>query len=235
MTNYQLSTEGYQFIKQWEGERLQAYRDPAGVWTIGVGHTGPVNGQPIKAGLTITAKQSEQLLQTDIHTHTQVLKQVVTAPLTQHQFDALASFCFNLGPNIIKDAALLQAINRQDWLETTNQMSRYVHAGNVVLQGLVNRRQAEIQLFMKNLTTSNWRKETGTFTLNTAINLRTQANTNASIIATLQPKQAIKYDAYLIEANGHVWLRQPRDNGYGYLASGQSKNNKRISYWGSFS
>ncbi|TLG80961.1 glycoside hydrolase family protein [Vagococcus zengguangii] len=235
MTNYQLSSEGYQFIKRWEGERLQAYRDPAGVWTIGVGHTGPVNGQAITAGLTITAKQSEQLLQADIETHTRVLKQVVKVTLTQSQFDALASFCFNLGPNIINDPLLLQAINRQDWAETTKQMALYVYAGQIKLQGLVNRRQAEIALFNQQLTTSKWQTEHGTFSLNEAIHLRTSANTNADIIATLQPGQSIQYDAFLIETSGYVWLRQPRTNGYGYLASGQSKNGKRISYWGKFS
>ena len=235
MTDYQLSNTGYNFIKKWEGERLQAYRDPIGIWTIGVGHTGPVNGQMIKAGLTITTKQSEQLLQQDIQSHTRVLKQVVKVPLTQSQFDALASFCFNLGPNIITNPLLLQAINRKDWAETTKQMARYVYAGSIQLQGLINRRQAEIELFNQGLSTSKWQSERGTFTLKETIHLRQGASTSSSIIATLQPGEKIQYDAYLIEPNGYVWLRQPRPNGFGYLASGQSKNNKRTSYWGSFS
>ncbi|ARO62419.1 N-acetylmuramoyl-L-alanine amidase family protein [Bacillus cereus] len=81
---------------------------------------------------------------------------------------------------------------------------------------------------------SEWKSETGTFTLNTTINLRTGATPSSPLIATLSKGQSVRYDAYKIDYNGYVWIRQPRANGYGYLATGESRNGKRQDYWGSF-
>ena len=79
-----------------------------------------------------------------------------------------------------------------------------------------------------------WYNEHGTFTTNTPINLRWGAKTTSSIITTLPVGSVIKYDAFS-HHNGYVWLRQPRSNGYAYLASGRSANGKRLDYWGKFS
>lgn len=81
---------------------------------------------------------------------------------------------------------------------------------------------------------TGWIAEKGNFKSNTAINLRKQDNTSGSIITKLPAGSVVKYDAYRIDANGFVWIRQPRSGGYGYLATGESKNGKRVSYWGSF-
>lgn len=84
---------------------------------------------------------------------------------------------------------------------------------------------------------SSWfTKETGTFTLNTTINLRQAPFPNAPLIATLSKGQPVSYNGYGIEQDGYVWIRQPRANGtYGYLATGKSANGKRVDYWGTFS
>ena len=80
-----------------------------------------------------------------------------------------------------------------------------------------------------------WIYEKGTFTSNTAINLRWGALTTSSVIATLPTGSEVKYDAYSFH-NGYVWIRQPRGNGhYGYLATGREANGKRLDYWGKFS
>ena len=79
----------------------------------------------------------------------------------------------------------------------------------------------------------NWIKEEWRFTLSERIKLRTAPNTSATIIAELQPGDVVKYDAYCYK-DGYVWIRQPRGNGYGYLATGECVGNKRTSYWGSF-
>lgn len=81
----------------------------------------------------------------------------------------------------------------------------------------------------------DWKAETGTFRLNTTIKLRTGADTNSSVIAMLTAGQTVSYNAYKIDYNGYVWIRQPRANGYGYLATGKSVNGKRVDYWGTFS
>lgn len=81
---------------------------------------------------------------------------------------------------------------------------------------------------------SGWKKENGTFVLNTSINLRQSASSNGKLIATLKSGDRVKYDQFKVDNNGYVWIRQKRGNSYGYLATGQSKNGKRINYWGKF-
>lgn len=81
---------------------------------------------------------------------------------------------------------------------------------------------------------SGWIAEKWHFKLGQAINLRTEPNTSSKIIATLPVGSVLQYDSYKIDYNGYVWLRQPRSNGYGYLASGESRNGKRVSTWGTF-
>lgn len=79
-----------------------------------------------------------------------------------------------------------------------------------------------------------WFKEDGTFTLNTAINLRWGATTQSSVIAQLPAGSSVNYDAFCY-SGGYVWIRQPRGNGqYGYLATGNAVNGKRTDYWGKF-
>lgn len=80
---------------------------------------------------------------------------------------------------------------------------------------------------------NGWISESGTYIPNTATNLRTGASVSSGLIATIQPGNAIKYDAYKIDGN-YVWIRQPRANGFGYMATGQASNGKRLNYWGSF-
>ncbi|MFE7378501.1 GH25 family lysozyme [Bacillus cereus] len=82
---------------------------------------------------------------------------------------------------------------------------------------------------------SSWfTKQDGVLTLNTSIKLRTEPFTDAPVIATLNAGAEVKYDAFGFEKDGHVWLRQKRSDGYGYIASGETSNGKRVSSWGSF-
>ncbi|TBL15299.1 N-acetylmuramoyl-L-alanine amidase [Bacillus paranthracis] len=83
---------------------------------------------------------------------------------------------------------------------------------------------------------SSWfTRENGTFVLNTTINLRTAPFSNAPLIATLYKGQTVNYNGFGIEKDGHVWIRQPRAGGkFGYMATGESRNGKRVDYWGTF-
>ena len=81
---------------------------------------------------------------------------------------------------------------------------------------------------------SGWVEEKWHFRLTQAINLKTQPDTASKTIATLPVGSIVKYDSYKVDTNGYVWIRQPRNFGYGYLPTGLSKNGKRISTWGSF-
>lgn len=141
-----ISQVGINLIKKWEGVRLTAYPDVVGVWTIGYGHT-----KGVYAGMNITQTQAEAFLKEDIISHVAYLKKVVKVVLTQNQFDALASFHFNLGAYVLQnDTTLLEYINNSKWQQVGNQMKKYVYAGGQEVQGLKNRRNDEVELFMAN-------------------------------------------------------------------------------------
>ncbi len=85
-----------------------------------------------------------------------------------------------------------------------------------------------------NTSAPKWIKENGNFKLSQAINLREAPNTNSKIIATLPAGSIVKYD-YFAHIGNYVWISQPRGkNKWGYLATGDSNNGKRTSYWGTF-
>ncbi|MBD9707664.1 MULTISPECIES: peptidoglycan amidohydrolase family protein [Enterococcus] len=81
---------------------------------------------------------------------------------------------------------------------------------------------------------TGWIAEKGHFKLNAAIKLRKGPSTNDGEIATISAGSVIIYDAYKIDPNGYVWIRQKRGDGYGYMATGRSKNGRRIDCWGRF-
>lgn len=81
--------------------------------------------------------------------------------------------------------------------------------------------------------TGKWVAEKATFIPNRTLPLTVDASGHGGLIANIGAGQAISYDAYMIDAN-YVWIRQPRSNGYGYMATGNAKNGKRVDYWGSF-
>jgi spore coat assembly protein SafA len=140
-----LSQNGLDLIKGFEGLRLSAYQDSAGVWTIGYGHTGNV-----KPGDRITQAQAEGLLQKDTAWAQQAVRDQVKVPLTQGQFDALTSFTFNLGAGALAKSTLLSKLNAGDYAGAQAEFGKWVHAGGQVLRGLVRRRAAEAELFGNN-------------------------------------------------------------------------------------
>ena len=137
-----LSDSGVDLIKNFEGLRLSAYQDSAGVWTIGYGHTGGV-----KPGDRISQGQAEALLRKDTGWAQDAVRQQVHVPLTQDQFNALTSFTFNLGAGALQSSTLLSKLNAGDYAGAQAEFGRFVHAGGRVLQGLVRRRAAEADLF----------------------------------------------------------------------------------------
>ena len=105
---YELSTKGLAFIKSFEGLRLQAYQDSAGIWTIGYGHT----GRDVHKGRVITEPQAEQLLLADMQHAVSVVNAAVTVKLTQSMFDALCDFAYNAKVNAFLHSTLLEDLNR---------------------------------------------------------------------------------------------------------------------------
>lgn len=144
------ATRGIELIKEFEGCRLTAYKCPAGVWTIGFGHTGTVDGKKIGSGMTITAAKATELLRGDLAKFEAAVNSYVTAPITQNMFDALVSFAYNCGAGALKGSTLLRKLNAKDYDEAAAEFPKWNKAGGKVLNGLVRRRERERQLFLYN-------------------------------------------------------------------------------------
>ncbi len=136
------SESGLALIRQFEGLRLSAYRCPAGIATIGYGSTAGV-----QMGQTITSERAEELLREDVRQFEAAVSRLVKVPLTQGQFDALASFAFNLGAKSLEKSTLLRLLNAGDYSGAAAQFDRWVYASGKKLSGLVKRRAAERALF----------------------------------------------------------------------------------------
>ena len=136
------SNRGLELIKQHEGLRLKAYRCPAGIPTIGYGHT-----KGVKMGQVITEEQATAFLVEDLNDAEQaVIRHKLNT--NQTQFDALVSLVFNIGSgNFAKSTLLKKAkVNSNDG-SIADEFRKWVYAGGVVLPGLIKRREAEQRLY----------------------------------------------------------------------------------------
>ncbi len=139
-----LSQTGINLIKRWEGLRTNAYLCPAGVWTIGYGHT-----KNVRQGMMISHQKAEELLLEDLLIYEEAIERLVQVPLNQNEFDALVSFTFNVGIGAFSKSSLLQILNTGDYQDAARQFSRWVRGGGQKLPGLVSRRKDEYNLFTK--------------------------------------------------------------------------------------
>ncbi|WP_277972441.1 lysozyme [Pantoea agglomerans] len=137
------SENGYRLIKQSEGLKTRAYRCPAGVWTIGYGHT-----HNVKEGDTCAPEQADHWLQEDCLVAELTIGANVKTHLNQNQFDALVSFIFNLGSGNFVGSTLLTKLNANDYTGAADEFGKWVNAGGRKLPGLVERRAAEKALFV---------------------------------------------------------------------------------------
>lgn len=125
------SEKAYSLIRQFEGLRLTAYRCPAGVWTIGYGHTSGVVPK-----MVITKEKTEEFLRQDIASAENIVS-VECLSLRQCQFDALVSFVFNVGSGNFRKSILLKKIKANpDDSSIMDEFLRWVYANGVVLTGL---------------------------------------------------------------------------------------------------
>lgn len=138
-----ISNAGLSLIKGFEGFRSKAYVCPAGVLTIGYGHTGP----DVKPGMTVTEERGTELLAKDVSRFERAVDKFVKVPLTQNQYDALVSFTYNVGEGNFQSSTLLKKLNAKDYAGAAAQFNRWNRGGGKVLSGLVRRRAAERKLF----------------------------------------------------------------------------------------
>lgn len=136
-----INNEGLLIIKESEGLSLKAHKCPAGVWTIGYGHT----GRDVKKGMVITEEKATELLKSDIarfEKHVSAYNKIYN--FTSNEFSALVSFAFNLGSinGLTKNGTRTKQ-------QIANKMLEYCYAGGKMLNGLYTRRQKERKLFLK--------------------------------------------------------------------------------------
>lgn len=142
-----ISQNGIDLIKIFEGCKLKSYRCPAGVWTIGYGNTFYLDGSKILMGQKISQIEADMLLLKLLPKYEATVDRNIKISLTQNQYDALVSFCWNCGSS----QALFRLVNQKatdeviyDWW-----INHYVTGGGKLLQGLINRRRKEADLFIK--------------------------------------------------------------------------------------
>ena len=132
-------------VKEFEGCRLTAYICPAGVLTIGYGHT----GSDVHSGMKITQKQAEAFLAKDLQKFANTVNSKVKVGLNANQRGALVSFTFNVGGGAFGSSTLLKRLNKGENPNTvaSQELPKWNKGGGKVLPGLVRRRAAEVKFF----------------------------------------------------------------------------------------
>ena len=142
------SQAGIDLIKHFEGFRKEAYLCPGGVWTIGYGHTRGVRG-----GDVITERQAEEFLRKDLNEAEFIVEDLISEPLLQNQFDALVSLVYNIGSGNFHDSTIRRLINAKctEVRKLEHAWKMWKKSQGVTLSGLIRRREAEFNLYKKDL------------------------------------------------------------------------------------
>lgn len=133
-----LSASALVSIAAWEGFSDNAYKDIVGVWTIGFGTT-----EGVKAGQKIDPVKALQRKISDVQKFEGAIKQCVTVPLHQYEYDSYLSLAYNIGPNAFCNSTLVRKLNASDYAGACKEILRWDRAGGKVVRGLTNRREAE--------------------------------------------------------------------------------------------
>jgi lysozyme len=136
-----------EFVKRWEGLKLEASPDPLvpGVWDVGYGKViklGKDSAKPV-----ITREQADTWLREDLASFAEAVDEMVRPTLAQHEFDALCSLAYNVGAKALAASTLMRKLNANDFQGCAEEFPRWIRAGGRIVQGLVKRRQAERAMF----------------------------------------------------------------------------------------
>lgn len=145
-----INDKGLAIIKRFEGLRLDAYRCPAGILTVGYGHT----GSDVREGMIITPGEADRLLAADVARFERGVE-ALASPCNANEFSALVSFAFNLGLQTLQKSTLLRKHKAGDKQAAAQQFASWnkarVHGQLVPLAGLTARREAEKMLYLGEL------------------------------------------------------------------------------------
>lgn len=144
----EINKAGKDLIKRFEGCKLKAYKCPANVWTIGFGNTFYEDGTKVKEGEVITQERADELFDIIISDFVRMTDALVKSDVTENNFSAIVSFTFNVGTGNLKKSTLLKKVNVDPKDPTIKaEFMKWTKANNVVLKGLVRRREAEAKLY----------------------------------------------------------------------------------------
>lgn len=143
-----ISANGFALIKESEGFKPNAYLDTGGVWTIGYGTIKYPNGNRVKKGDTCTQSEALEWLKNDCQWVDACLDKYVKVNVSQNQFDALASFVYNIGETAFVKSTMLKALNAANYAGAAAQFDRWIYDNGKKIEGLYNRRMREKQLFL---------------------------------------------------------------------------------------
>lgn len=181
------SNKGIELIKSFEGIKTKAYLCPAGVWTIGYGHT-----KGVKKNDTCTMAQAIEFLKEDLRVFECAINDLVQVELNQNQFDALISFVYNVGAGAFQDSTMRKFINAGHFPLAAGQFDKWIYARDktgkkIELEGLVRRRAAEKKLFLSPVSNSNNYK-----VIATGLNVRKQPGTTYKIVKVLTKNTVVE-------------------------------------------
>lgn len=148
----QLNAASLDVIREFEGLRLDAYLCPAGVWTIGYGHTSYAGDPEVTRGMTITEDEANAILDRDMAKFAQGVQAVLKQRPTDNQLGAFASLCMNIGLTAFRKSTAVRRFNAGDIDGAADAITMWnkatVNGKKVKLRGLVRRREAERALFL---------------------------------------------------------------------------------------
>ena len=144
-----LSQKGVDLIKQFEGLKLNPYLCPASIPTLGFGNTYYPDGTKVKlTDPAITKEKAEELLKFLLVTYEKAVDSYCRDDISQSQFDALASFCYNVGTGNLQKSTLIKKVNANPQDPTIRaEFMKWNKAAGKVLLGLTRRRTAEANLY----------------------------------------------------------------------------------------
>ena len=141
------SERGLALIQEFEGLRLKAYTCPAGILTIGYGHTSAAGAPTVTPGMTIDKGVAHEILRSDLERFERGVNGLVKVELTKNQFDVLVSFAYNCGLGSLKKSTLLKRVNAKRFDDVPAELMKWTRGGGKVLPGLVRRRRAEAEMW----------------------------------------------------------------------------------------
>jgi lysozyme len=142
-----INDAGLNLIKLFESCRLNTYKDIVGINTIGFGHVGDVAFM----GNVINQETADNLLFEDLERFESGVNHLVTSEINDNQFSALVSFAYNVGLGNLRSSHLLALVNSDNLEQAAGQFVRWDRAGGIEVSGLLRRREAERDLFIKEI------------------------------------------------------------------------------------